>query len=77
MVVVRLDSNVRHQQPMEQIAALVVKTAVRAYSRYRSVIASPLEIWIGVAGPDLLQAWCGGIELYLSPRRACARSPDQ
>jgi hypothetical protein len=31
---------------------------------------APLEIWMGVAGPDRLQAWCGGIELYVSPRRA-------
>ena len=36
------------------------------------MIAAPLDIWMGVAGPDRLQAWCGGIELYVSPRRACA-----
>jgi len=28
---------------------------------------------MGVAGPDRLQAWCGGIELYVSPRRARSR----
>ena len=31
------------------------------------MIAAPLDIWMGVAGPDRLQAWCGGIVLYISP----------
>ena len=34
--------------------------------RVDASIAAPLEIWMGVAGPDRLQAWCGGIELYVS-----------
>ena len=25
------------------------------------MIVAPFVVWIGVAGPDLLQAWCGGI----------------